>query len=57
MIKIKGKSQREAYRIAYPKSVNWADNVVDVKASELFKNGNVLVRYNQINDRLITTGS
>ena len=50
---IKGKSQREAYRIAFPKSVNWADNVVDVKASELFKDGKVLVRYNQINDRLI----
>lgn len=50
---IKGKSQREAYRIAYPKSLKWADNVVDVKASELFKNGKVLVRYNQINDRLI----
>lgn len=50
---IKGKSQREAYRIAYPKSVNWKDEVVDVKASELFKNGKVLVRYNEIHDRLI----
>lgn len=50
---IKGKSQREAYRIAYPRSVNWKDEVVDVKASELLKNGKVLVRYNEINDRLI----
>lgn len=50
---IKGKSQREAYREAYPKSNKWKDNVVDVKASELFKIGKVLVRYNEIHDRLI----
>lgn len=50
---IKGKTQREAYKIAYPKSLKWAENVVDVKASELLKNGKVQVRYNQINDRLI----
>lgn len=50
---IKCKSQRKAYRIAYPRSVNWKDEVVDVKASELLKNGKVLVRYNELNDRLI----
>ncbi|TCL35635.1 phage terminase small subunit [Anaerospora hongkongensis] len=50
---ITGMSQREAYRSAYPKSKNWADNVVDVKASELLKNGKVLVRYNELHDRLI----
>jgi len=49
---IKGKSQREAYRTAYPRSVKWKDNVVDVKASELLKVGKVLVRYNELNDRL-----
>lgn len=49
---IKGKSQREAYREAYPASVNWKDNVVDVKASEL-KTGKVLVRYNELHDRLV----
>lgn len=45
---IKGKSQREAYRTAYPKSLKWKDEVVDVKASQLFKNDKVLVRYNEI---------
>lgn len=50
---ITGMSQREAYRSAYPKSKNWADNVVDVKASELLKNGKVLVRYNELHGRLI----
>lgn len=50
---IAGKSQREAYRQAYPKSVNWADNAVDTQASILFKNSKVLDRYNEIHDRLI----
>lgn len=42
------KSQREAYRIAYPKSVNWTDKTVDSKASELFKNGEVKERFNEL---------
>lgn len=50
---IKGKSQREAYRIAYPRSRNWADSAVDTQACILFKNSKVLERYNQINNRLI----
>lgn len=50
---VKGKSQREAYRIAYPKSVNWVDGAVDTQACILSKNSKVLERYNQINDRLI----
>ena len=50
---IKGKSQREAYRIAYPKSLNWTDNAVDVNASKMFNNAKVQLRYNEINDRLI----
>lgn len=50
---IKGKSQREAYRIAYPSSRRWKDNVVDVKASELLKNGKVSVRYNALRNRVI----
>lgn len=50
---IKGKSQREAYRTAYPKSINWKDEVVDVNASKLFKNTKVLLRYNEIHDRLV----
>lgn len=50
---IKGKSQREAYRIAYPKSLKWQDHSVDIKASQLFSNDKVKLRYNEINDRLI----
>lgn len=50
---IKGKSQREAYRIAYPSSKKWKDNVVDVKASELLKNGKVSVRYNELRGKVI----
>lgn len=50
---IKGKSQRQAYRIAYPSSKKWKDNVVDVKASELLKNGKVSVRYNELRGKVI----
>lgn len=50
---IKGKSQREAYRIAYPKSINWTDNAIDSRASRLFNGDKVLTRYNEINDRLV----
>lgn len=50
---IKGKSQRKAYRIAYPKSLNWKDKTVDECASRLFRSSKVFTRFNQINDRLI----
>lgn len=50
---INGKSQREAFRIAYPKSVNWADNSVDVNASKMFNSTKVKLRYNEINNRLV----
>lgn len=50
---IKGKSQRQAYRTAYPNSKKWKDNVVDVKASELLKNGKVSVRYNELRGKVI----
>lgn len=50
---VKGKSQREAYRIAYPSSIKWKDEIVDQAACRLLKNGKVLARYNEINDRLI----
>jgi phage terminase small subunit len=50
---IKGKSQREAYRIAYPSSIKWVDNSVDINASKLFNSTKVQLRYNEIHDRLI----
>lgn len=43
-----GLSQRQAYREAYPKSRNWKDATVDKRASELFKNREVLGRYQEL---------
>ena len=45
---LKGKSQREAYKIAYPSSRKWKDNVVDVRACELLKHSKVSVRYTKL---------
>lgn len=45
---ISGLSQRQAYRQAYPSAMKWRDKVVDNKASELLKNGEVLVRYREL---------
>ena len=50
---VKGKSQREAYRIAYPKSVDWKDETVDQNASKLMRNTKVLPRYNELKGRLV----
>ncbi len=50
---IKGKSQREAFRIAYPRSVNWKETSVDCNASKLLSNAKVSQRYNALHDRLI----
>ncbi len=50
---IKGKTQREAYKIAYPTSKKWKDNIVDVKASELLKNGKVKVRYDELHGKVL----
>ena len=43
---VKGMSQREAYKDAY--KVNYADNAIDNRASELFKKGEVQVRYQEL---------
>ena len=48
---VKGMSQREAYRNAFPNSKSWKDHVVDSKASELFKNGEVQARYNELTQK------
>lgn len=49
---IKGKSQREAYRIAYPKC-KATDKTVDEKACKLFRLDKIRARYDEIHDRLI----
>lgn len=50
---LKGKTQREAYRIAYPKSLKWKDSAVDETASKLLKNPKVFPRYEELKQRLI----
>ena len=45
---IKGKSQREAYITAYPKSAKWKENAIDSSASKLMKIPKVFQRYNEI---------
>lgn len=50
---IRGLSQREAYKQAYPNSIKWQENTIDSRASKLFKNYKVNTRYNELHDRLI----
>lgn len=45
---IKGLSQRQAYREAYPKSKNWKDKTVDNRASKLFNSYEVFTRYQEL---------
>lgn len=49
---LKGKSQRKAYRAAFPSSVNWKDSTVDSKASTLFNSGKIQERYQLIKQEL-----
>ena len=44
----KGETQRQAYYTAYTRSKKWKPEVVDAKASELRKNGKVLVRLKEL---------
>lgn len=50
---IKGKSQRKAYRIAYPNSKNWKDKTVDEKACRLFSKDKVRARYTELKGKVI----
>ena len=43
---IKGLSQRQAYKEAY--EVNYDDNAIDIKASQLFNTDKVQIRYNEL---------
>lgn len=47
---VKGKSQRAAYRIAYPSSIKWKDSAVDSKASTLFRQAKARERYDELLD-------
>ena len=50
---IKGKSQRKAYQLAYPRSRSWKHETVDEAACRLFKNNKVNTRYQEIRNRLV----
>lgn len=47
-----GKSQAEAYRTAYPRSNDWKDSAVWVKASEMMANGKVSGRVAELRAEL-----
>ena len=47
---ILGKSQREAYKEAYPNSRKWPDKTVDSKASTLLSTGKVSERFEALKD-------
>lgn len=49
---IKGKSQREAYKIAY-NAKNMKDTTIDVKASQMLKADKVRVRYEQLRGKVV----
>jgi hypothetical protein len=46
------KNQSDAYRVAYPLSRKWKDNTVNVKASELMRNGKIVVRLNELRGKI-----
>ena len=48
---IKGKSQREAYKIAYPTSKKWKETAIDSQASRLFNNSMVHARYEELHKK------
>lgn len=50
---VKGKSQREAYKTAYPNSKKWKDSSVDSKASHLAKDDKIQTRFNEIRDKVV----
>ena len=45
---VEGKSQRQAYREAYPSSLTWKNESVDNKASKLFADAKIKARYNEL---------
>jgi len=50
---LKGKTQRQAYYEAYPKSRLWNENRVDNNASVLYRNAKVLARISELRAKII----
>lgn len=49
---LKGKSQRQAYYVAYPSSRNWKDNTVDSKASNFVRDDKVSARLQELRHQM-----
>lgn len=45
-----GRTQREAYRVAYPKSSGASDKTIDERACKLFNRPKIKARYEQLRD-------
>lgn len=50
---VKGKTQSDAYRTAYPKSLNWKDDSVHNKSSALMRDAQVLARVAELRTPVI----
>jgi len=50
---LKGKTQRQAYYEAFPKSKNWLEANVDSKACNLAKNDKVQARLNDLRGKIV----
>ncbi len=51
---LKGKSQRQAYKIAYPNSKKWVNESIDARASALFNSNKVIIRYKELSEKAKT---
>lgn len=49
----KGMSQYDAYLDAYPSARKWKRSTVDSRASELMNNGKIIVRYDELKDKVV----
>lgn len=50
---IKGKTQRQAYYVAYPHSKNWKPKTVDERACRLYKTNKIQARYEQLKNKVV----
>lgn len=49
---VKGKSQRAAYKVAYPASKKWKESAIDSQASRLMANSKVSARYDELQKKV-----
>ena len=54
---MEGKSQREAYKDAYPHRSHWKPRTIDTKASELYNRGEIKVRYEEMKQEARDAGA